>query len=149
MPWCRFVSVFDKFAMKYFYEALKDLERARRAMDANDYPQAIFYAQQCVEKCVKSMLEIKRRVVYNHGPELISIFYEAFEKEWEEGFNIVVEALEYLIEYYTRSRYPFLFRGDVYSPEEIITRDIAEKGFRLAEEVAEVVRSYLKRRNVI
>jgi len=41
------------------------------------------------------------------------------------------------------------FRGDVYSPEEIITRDIAEKGFRLAKEVAEVVRSYLKRRNVI
>ncbi|MEM4369431.1 MAG: HEPN domain-containing protein [Desulfurococcaceae archaeon] len=46
------MSIFEKFARKYFEEALRDLERARRALQFNDYPQAVFYAQQCVVKCI-------------------------------------------------------------------------------------------------
>lgn len=44
------MGVFEKFAKKYFNEAVKDLERAKRAIELNDYSQAAFYAQQCVEK---------------------------------------------------------------------------------------------------
>jgi len=107
------VNIFEKFARKYFEEAAKDLERAERALKFNDYPQTIFYAQQCVEKAVKAMLELRRRVVYNYGPELIGIFVEVFESEWVGEFNVVVNALEYLTEYYTRSKYPFLMLGEV------------------------------------
>lgn len=141
--------IFEKFARKYFEESLKDLERARRAFKYKDYPQAVFYAQQSVEKGVKAMLEIKRRVVYNHGPELIGIFVDVFENEWNKEFNHIVEALEYLTEYYTRSRYPFLLRGEVIGPEDIVNNDIAEKGLLLAEKTVEVVGDYLRRRNII
>jgi HEPN domain-containing protein len=141
------VSIYDKFAEKYYQEAKRDLERALRALQFLDYPQAVFYAQQCVEKCVKALLEVKRRVIYSHGPELLSIFLEVFEKEWVEEFNTIANALEFLTEYYTRSRYPLLFRGEVYGPEEIITRDIAEKGIELAKRVIEVTGNYLKRKH--
>jgi HEPN domain-containing protein len=141
--------VFEKFAKKYFEEALKDLDRCRRALMFEDYPQVVFYAQQCVEKCVKALLEVKRRVVYNHGPELITVFYDVFKDELGEGFNVVIEALEYLTEYYTRARYPFLLKGEVLGPEDIVTKDIAEKGISLAEKVVEVVRNYLRRRGII
>lgn len=143
------MSVFEKFARKYFDEALRDLTRAERALRFEDYPQAVFHAQQCVEKCVKALLEVKRRVVYNHGPELIGIFTEVFEDEWVSEFDVVIEALEYLTEYYTRSRYPFLFRGEVLGPDDVVSKDVAMRGIELARKVVEVVRYYLVRRGII
>ena len=143
------MSVFEKFAKKYFEEALKDLERARKALREGDYPQAVFYAQQSMEKGVKSMLEVRRRVVYNHGPELVGIFVDVFENEWRHEFDVIIDGLEYLTEYYTRARYPFLMRGEVLGPEDIVTREIAERGVSSAGRALEVVRSYLKRKGVI
>jgi len=46
-----------------------------------DYPQPVFYAQQPIEKGVEAMLEVKRKVVYDHGPELIGIFSDVFSEE--------------------------------------------------------------------
>lgn len=143
------MSIFEKFARKYFGESLKDLERAKRALMTEDYPQAVFYAQQSLEKGVKAMLEIRRRVVYNHGPELIGIFVDVFENEWWQEFDRIIEALEYLTEYYTRARYPFLMRGEVLGPDDIVTRDVAERGIVLAEKALEVVRDYLAKRGII
>lgn len=143
------MTIFEKFARKYFEESIKDIERAKRAFEYGDYPQAIFFAQQSVEKGVKAMLEVKKRVVYNHGPELIGIFVDVFEDEWVQEFNHIVESLEYLTEYYTRSRYPFLLRGEVIGPEDIVSKEIAEKGLSLAEKTVEVVRNFLRRKNII
>lgn len=143
------MSLFMRFARKYFEEAVKDLERAKRALSFNDYPQAVFYAQQCVEKAVKAMLEVRKRVVYNHGPELIAVFSEVFSSEWREEYEIVVQALEFLQEYYTRARYPTLFRGEVYGPSDVVTEEIARRGIELAERVVEVVRDFLRRNGVV
>jgi len=143
------MSLFIKFARKYFGESEKDLERAVRALNLDDYPQAVFYAQQSVEKGVKAMLEVRRKVVYNHGPELIGIFSEAFSNEWRREYDVIVEALEYLTEYYTRARYPFLLKGEVYGPSDIVSKEIAEKGVKLAKKALEVVRDFLRRNSVI
>jgi len=95
------------------------------------------------------MLEVKRKVVYNHGPELVGIFADAFEGEWEERFGAVVEALEYLSEYYTRSRYPFRFKGEVLGPEDVVTEGVAVKALELARKALEVVGDYLRRRGIV
>ena len=143
------MSIFVKFAKKYFEEAKKDFERAKRAYQFQDYPECVFYCQQCVEKCVKAMLEVKRRVVYNQGLELISTFVEVFEREWLSEYNIIIEALEYLQEYYTRSRYPFLLKGEVLSPSDIIDRNVAERSLSYAEKVLEVTYNFLRRNNIV
>ncbi|MEM2484621.1 MAG: HEPN domain-containing protein [Nitrososphaerota archaeon] len=143
------MGTFERFAKKYFEESLKDLERAKRAFKVEDYPQAVFYAQQSVEKGVKAMLEFRKHVVYNHGPGLIGIFAEVFEDEWQQEFNHIIESLEYLTEYYTRARYPFLLRGEVLSPDEIVTKEVADRGIQLAEKAVGVVRDYLAGRGVI
>jgi HEPN domain-containing protein len=143
------MSLFEKFARKHFEEAL-DLARARRAFEAGDYPQAVFYAQQCAEKGARAMLEARRRrVVLNHGPELISAFVEAFESEWGPELDDVVGALEYLMEYYTRARYPFVLRGEVVSPSEIVTREVDERGLYLAERALRAVGEHLRRRGIV
>jgi HEPN domain-containing protein len=95
------------------------------------------------------MLEARRRVVLNHGPELISAFVEAFESEWGPELDDVVGALEYLMEYYTRARYPFVLRGEVVSPSEIVTREVDERGLYLAERALRAVGEYLRRRGIV
>ncbi|MEM4718853.1 MAG: HEPN domain-containing protein, partial [Nitrososphaerota archaeon] len=61
------MSIFQKFAKKYFDESLRDLERAKRAFMIEDYPQAVFYAQQSLEKGVKAMLEVVRDYLARRG----------------------------------------------------------------------------------
>ncbi|MEM2690379.1 MAG: hypothetical protein QXI27_07030, partial [Nitrososphaerota archaeon] len=77
------------------------------------------------------------------------VFAEVFESEWRREFDHIMEALEYLMEYYTRARYPFLMRGEVLGPDDIVTRSVAERGIALAERALEVVRDYLARRGII
>jgi len=143
------MSLFEKFARKYFEEAVLDLARAKRAFDVGDYPQAVFYAQQCAEKGAKAMLEAKRRVVLNQGPELVSAFVEVFEGEWSPELDEVVKALEYLMEYYARARYPFVLRGEVLGPSDIVTRDVADRGLYLAERALKAAEEHLRRRGII
>ena len=60
-----------------------------------------------------------------------------------------MEALGFLTEYYSRSRYPFLLRGEVLGPEDMVTKDTAERGLKLAERVVKVVGDYLRRRGIV
>ena len=92
------MRVFMRFAKMYYDESMEDRERAGRAFEHKDYPQAVFYAQQSLEKGVKAMLEAKMRVVHNNGPELIGVFAEVFEGEWRQEFDQIIEGLEYLTE---------------------------------------------------
>jgi HEPN domain-containing protein len=80
---------------------------------------------------------------------LISELYDAFREELGGDLSIVVEALKFLTEYHSRSRYPFLLRGEVLGPEDVVTKDTAERGLKLAERVVEVMGDYLRRRGVV
>jgi len=51
-----------------------------------------------LRSALKHYLEVERCVVYSHDPELLSIFLEAYEKEWVKEFSVIVDALEYLTE---------------------------------------------------
>jgi len=143
------VGFYEEFARRFFREAVKDLERARRAFREGDYPEAVFHAQQCVEKAVKAMIEAKREYVYNHGPRLASIFVRVFENEWSSEYEEILDTLGWFTEYYTRSRYPFLLRGRVVSPDEYIDEDTAREGIERALKVLRIVEKYLRERGII
>ena len=143
------VSFYYDFARKYFREAKKDLERARRALGEGDYPEAVFHAQQCVEKAVKAMIEVKMEYVRNHGPALATVFARVFEREWRSEYGEVVDALGWFTEYYTRSRYPFMLKGRVTSPDEFIDARTAEEAVSRAERVLKVAEEYLTEKRVL
>jgi len=84
--------LFEEFARAFLEIAVRDLENARRAFEIGDYPECVFHCQQAVEKAVKAMLELRKRFVFNHGPELLAKFEEAFRDEWRDEFNVIVEA---------------------------------------------------------
>ena len=141
-------SIFREFSKRYFKEAIKDFERARRALDFNDWPQAIFYSQQCVEKCVKAILEAFGEYWRNHGIILASRLRQYIDRLGTD-VEYVAEVLENLQEYYTRSRYPTLFRGHVYSPEEIIDEELAREAVYKAEKVIKIIERWLHELKVL
>ena len=143
------MGFYEEFARRFYREAVKDLERARRAFREGDYPEAVFHAQQCAEKAVKAMIEARREYVYNHGPRLASIFVRVFEAEWRPEFEEVVDSLGWFTEYYTRSRYPFLLRGRVVSPDEFIDAETAREAVERAERVLRIAERYLREKRVI
>ncbi len=143
------MTFYEEFARRYFLEARRDLERAIKALNENDYPESVFHSQQCVEKAVKAIVEAKREYVYNHGPRLASVFSRVMENEWREEFEDVVDILGWFSEYYTRARYPFMLRGRIVSPEEFIDEDTARKGIEKARRVLDIVEGYLRERGII
>ena len=143
------MGFYEEFARKFYAEAVKDLERARRALREGDYPEAVFHAQQCVEKAVKAMLEAKREYVYNHGPGLASVFARVFQDEWRSEYEDVVDIVGWFTEYYARSRYPFLLRGRVVSPDEYIDREVAEEAIGKAVRVLRIAESYLREKGIL
>ncbi len=82
--WVGLVGFYEEFSRRFFREAVRDLERARRALREGDYPEAVFHAQQCAEKAAEAMIEAKREYVYNHGPRLASLFVRVFWRRVEE-----------------------------------------------------------------
>ncbi len=143
------LGIFEEFARKYYLEACKDLDRAMKAFREGDYPESVFHSQQCVEKAVKALIEAKRGYVFNHGVILSNYFIRVYKDEWIDDFDFIVECIDWFTEYYTRTRYPFLLRSRVYSPEEFITRDIAEEALDKARKVLDIVRKVLQRKGLI
>jgi len=87
------VGFYEEFARRFFAEALKDLRRARRALEEGDYPEAVFHAQQCVEKAVKALIEAKREYLANRGPGLASALVRVYRDEWCQELEEVVDVL--------------------------------------------------------
>ena len=144
------MSIYAEFARRFLEEARADLARARRALADEDYPLALFEAQQAAEKAVKAMLEAHRVWVRNHGPELVNEVLRTLAGVLPRNeLEYVVEVLAELSEWYTRSRYPTVIRGRVYSPGELVTRDLAVSAVEKAEGVVAIAERVLRQMHVL
>ncbi len=143
------MAIYREFARLYLEIAKKDLELAIDAFNRGNYPEAVFHAQQCVEKSVKAMLEARMKYVYNHGPALIPLFEETFSSMWRSDYDVIVEALDYLRDFYTSTRYPKLVGDRVLAPWDIIDKEIASKSIDYARKVLSIATNYLREENII
>ncbi len=143
------MAIYRDFARLYLEIAKKDLELATEAFRKNDYPETVFHAQQCVEKSVKAMLEARMKYVHNHGPALISLFEEVFSSVWRDEYDIIIEALDYLRDFYTSTRYPKLVGDRVLAPWDIVNRDVAARSLEYARKVLDIATKYLREENII
>ena len=135
---------FRDFALKYLKIAEKDLERAKRNLDFDDYEAAVFYAQQCVEKGVKSILEIHGIFTKEHEIST-QLALLAKKEEFDENFSrTILTALEFFALDWSRTRYPFIFKGTVTSPEEYYSEEKAGKALEIAAEILRLVKGYFE-----
>ena len=57
-------------------------------MREKDFCDAVFHAQQCVEKCIKALVESKGEYVCNHGLRITSVFIRFLKMNGEVSLRI-------------------------------------------------------------
>lgn len=94
----------NKRVNKWIKFAEEDLKMATMAMNENIFNQVCFHSQQCVEKCLKAIIESKTKVPKEHS--LLRLLNLALA----EGYNLEDEwcSLDFLDNFYTSTRYPFV-----------------------------------------
>jgi len=81
-----------------------DLRMAELALKEDISHQACFHAQQCAEKALKAVIQLKIKVPKVHSlPELGEVC-----KEHGIHFEKMRERLNFLDRFYTSTRYPFI-----------------------------------------
>jgi HEPN domain-containing protein len=132
----------EDFAIALKKEAEKELERAKERFKNKDYPDAVFHSQQCVEKIVKSLLEMEGLIVRKHK---VKDIFDRITKLKEVSRAI------YWFEKdrkWVKTRYPTKIGKRVYLPEEIFTKEIAQDALKKAnfvfKKICEILREKYK-----
>ena len=68
-------NLFRDFALAFWKTARDDLGRAQDAMEEGAYSYVIFHSQQCVEKVVKALLELKEVFSRDHDISDLFVLY--------------------------------------------------------------------------
>lgn len=122
-------------AIDWLRQALKDLEHARRSLEAGDYEWACFAAHQAAEKGVKALYQALGIEVWGHS---VSRMLSNLPESLRPGGDLIDKAKE-LDRHYIPTRYPnFHSEG---APMDYYTRSDAEKAIMHASEVIEYVRA--------
>ena len=119
----------------WFRQAKKDLEHAKRSVEAGDFEWACFAAQQAAEKAVKSLYQSMHIDAIGHSVSRMLQDLPASLKPPED----VVERAKELDKHYIPSRYPnFLPEG---APLDYYTGPEARTAVEGAEKIIEFCRS--------
>jgi len=116
-----------KIALKWFKQALHDLEMAEKNIAIGGYDVSAFLAHQSVEKLLKAIFAIKgRKVPKSH-------YIDELAKELKLKNKIVASISELTVDY-TFSRYPDVSER---VPYEEYDEEIAKEKVKIAKEVFE------------
>ncbi|MDF1533873.1 MAG: HEPN domain-containing protein [Methanosarcinaceae archaeon] len=105
-------------ALSYLKDAFSDLELAEVAQEEEIFEGCLFHSQQCVEKCMKSILALHGILITKD--HRISDIFESEIKNFErfkDDFKTILPDLADLEWYYIPSRYSVSTRGEIYMRE--------------------------------
>ncbi|MEM5821205.1 MAG: HEPN domain-containing protein [Candidatus Aenigmatarchaeota archaeon] len=129
-------DILNEKVKKWIDKANKDLERAKRSFEFEDYEECLFHAQQAAEKFLKAFLT-KFQIDFKKTHDIYYLISLC---------KIVDKSFEYLIEIKAHTLFP---KGiDVRYPEiedvEEISQEEAKEAIEIAEKVKEFVLKKLK-----
>ena len=117
-------------AREYYKTALSNLNAARELFKSGYYPEAVFFAQQAVEKIAKAILVLSGQNVTGHS---ISGWLAMEIADKLENVKALISIVSELENYVTKARYPFRVRDHLISPITFFTRERTEKIIKKAE----------------
>ena len=140
---------FRNFAIAFLKEAKEDIATAKDLLERKRYSRVVYFSQQCVEKSIKSLLEMEKIFVAKH--DLSTFFikfiynnkeYSGFKKELER----ILETIDYFEGEWSRTRYPKEKEGRVITPTETYEFEDATDSIEKAEEVLSYIIKMLSRK---
>ena len=136
------------FALAFWKIARDDLGRAQDAMQEKAFSYVVFHSQQCVEKIVKALLEMKEIFSRDHDVSDLFVLYfikpEKMDDQRKVFYNIL-DSLEWFKGKWSASRYPFIKDGKVVTPSEDFTEIEASIALTRAKSVFYEITSLLKK----
>ncbi len=125
--------------LRWYSEALWDLDTARILYRERRYNAAAFYSHQAAEKAVKALLYSVNEAPWGHSiRELLRRFYERTGIKPNEEIMSLARELDI---HYIPSRYPNAYPSG--TPHEAYDERIAGNALRAAEKIIEYCRVFL------
>jgi len=139
--------LYRDFAIAFWKTSRDDLGRAEDAMQEKAFSYVVFHSQQCVEKVVKALLEMKQIFSKDHDISDLFVLYflkpETDENQRKVMYDIF-DSLEWFKGKWNASRYPFIKDGKVVTPSEDFTEIEASIALVRAKSVFQEITSLLK-----
>lgn len=140
-------DMFKDFALAFWKTARDDIGRAEDAMREKAYSYVVFHSQQCIEKAVKALLEMKEIFSKDHDiSDIFTIYILKPEKVEDQRkiFYDILDSLDWFKGKWSASRYPFIKGGKVVTPSEDFTEIEASFALSRARFVFSEITSLLK-----
>jgi HEPN domain-containing protein len=123
-------------ALRWFNEALWDLDTARILHREKRYNAAAFYAHQAAEKAAKALLYHVNEAPWGHSiRELLQRYFVKINREADEKLLTFARELD---RHYIPSRYPNALPSG--TPHEAYDAETSIKALKASEEIIEYVR---------
>lgn len=145
-------DMFRDFALAFWKTARDDIGRAEDAMGEKAYSYVVFHSQQCVEKAVKALLEMKEIFSKDHDiSDIFTIYILKPEKVEDQRkiFYDILDSLDWFKGKWSASRYPFIKGGKVVTPSEDFTEIEASLALSRARFVFSEITSLLKKKYML
>jgi len=132
---------------EWYEAALMDFRSARRALEAGDFPDACFHAQQMAEKALKAFLRANNIIPWGHNIEALLLKASQLGLEVDDLLSRA-DDVRRLSEQYMAPRYPN-FRAEIGMSLSDYTEELALGCLSLAEEILRRVKGWLSARGLI
>jgi HEPN domain-containing protein len=123
-------------ALRWFSEALWDLDTAKILHREKRYNAAVFYSHQAAEKAVKALLYSVNEAPWGHSiRELLQRYFMRVGSQVDERLLTLARELD---RHYITSRYPNALPSG--TPHEVYDEEVSSRVIRAAEELIGFVR---------
>jgi HEPN domain-containing protein len=123
-------------ALRWFSEALWDLDTAKILHREKRYNAAVFYSHQAAEKAVKALLYSVNEAPWGHSiRELLQRYFMRVGSQVDEKLLTLARELD---RHYITSRYPNALPSG--TPHEVYDEEVSSRVIRAAEELIGFVR---------
>ena len=123
-------------ALRWFSEALWDLDTAKILHREKRYNAAVFYSHQAAEKAVKALLYNVNEAPWGHSiRELLQRYFMRVGSQVDERLLTLARELD---RHYITSRYPNALPSG--TPHEVYDEEVSNRVIRAAEELIGFVR---------
>jgi len=137
---------FKEYAVAFLETSKYDLEQAENCLEDGAFANSVFFSQQCVEKAVKALLEMKGYFEREHdlsAPFLNMIIKKEKDEPKKKLLFEILNELDWFKGAWQKTRYPQQKDGKIVAPLLLYSREESQKAIKKAQFVFDEISKIL------
>jgi HEPN domain-containing protein len=135
------------FSMAMFKDGQRDYAIGKKLLDEGFYDKSVYHFQQCIEKCIKSILiafGVFQKTHFVGEMLLDTLKNKELPETWSIKLTKIAEISESVEPEVGLSRYPGIINNALWMPSEEYEKIDAEKAREKADEVISITEGFIK-----